>query len=330
MASPNPNLSNTNASDIAKAEGSDQYLRVCTLLVSSVSGTALDLSQLRIKFAVKRSESMTPNTADIRVYNLEEQTAIRIRKEFTKVTLNAGYAGNNGVIFQGNIKQVILGRESATDTYIDIIAGDGDLAYNFAVVVQTLAAGATQMNQVNAAADAMKDKGVTKGHIGELPTQQLPRGKVMFGNARNYMRAVSQTTNNSWSIQDEKITFIGTKAYLPGERVVLTSVTGMVGTPEQTNEGINVKCLLNPKIKVGGRIVIDNKSIQQLKINLNITDPKQIAKSIPAPLTADGTYFVLVVEYLGDTRGIEWYCNLICLNIDVTTSPRNAVQVGAG
>lgn len=305
----------------------EQYGRTCKLIVFGANLDGLDLSELRIKFSVKRSDTMTPNVADIRVYNLEEKTALRIRKEFTKVVLQAGYEGNFGVIFQGNIKQVILGRESATDTFIDIVAGDGDRAYNFAIVNTTLAAGSTQSDQVTAAAQSMSEKGVTEGHIGEMPPEKLPRGKVMYGNARNYLRDVAQTANKSWSIQDEKITFVSQKSYLPGERVVLTSKTGMIGTPNQTNEGVNVKCLLNPMLKIGGRIQIDNASIARYKINLSV--PNSPA-NIPAPLTADGVYYVLVVEHTGDTRGVDWYSTLVCLNIDVTTNPINSVQVGYG
>jgi hypothetical protein len=302
-----------------------QYLRTCQLFVSGNNLNGLDLSALRIKFSVKRSDTMTPNVADIRVYNLDEKTALQIRKEFTRVTLQAGYEGNFGVIFQGNIKQVIIGRESATDTFIDIVAGDGDRAYNFAIINATLAKGSTQTDQINAAATAMGPKGVTAGHLGEQSTQQLPRGKVMYGNARGYLRDVAQNSQSSWSIQDEKITFVKKKSYLPGERVVLTSKTGMIGTPQQTNEGVNVKCLLNPNIKIASRVQIDNASIARFKINLSIPNS---AANIPAPLTADGVYYVLVVEHTGDTRGIEWYSNLICLNIDVTTNPINSVQVG--
>lgn len=304
-----------------------QFLRTCQLIVFGRDGDGLDLSELRIKFSVKRSDTMTPNVADIRVYNLEEQTALRIRKEFTRVILQAGYEGNFGVIFQGNIKQVILGRESATDTFIDIVAGDGDRAYNFAIVNATLAKGSTQADQVAAAVTAMTPKGVTAGHLGTLPANQLPRGKSMYGNARNYLRDAAQTTQHSWSIQDEKVTFVAKKAYLPGERVILTSKTGMIGTPQQTNEGVNVKCLLNPNLRIASRVQIDNASIQRFKINLSVPNS---AANIPAPLTADGVYYVLVVEHTGDTRGIEWYSNLICLNIDVTTNPINSVQVGYG
>lgn len=307
-------------------DGSQQYGRVCTLIVFGTDDDGLDLSELRIKFAVKRSNTMTPNTADIRVYNLEIETAKRIRKEFSRVILQAGYEGNFGVIFQGNIKQVILGRENSTDTFIDIIAGDGDRAYNFAVVNATLAAGATQLEQVNAAINAMVPKGVTKGYVQLGSTEKLPRGKVMYGNSINYLRNVAQSTDQDWSIQDEKVQFVGLTTYLPGERVILTSKTGLIGTPQQTNEGVNMKCLLNPLLRVAGRVEIDNDSVQDLKINLDIPNS---AANIPAPKTADGVYYILVVEHLGDTRGLEWYSNLITLNVDVTTNPINSVQIGA-
>lgn len=283
----------------------------------------LDLSELRIKFVIKRSDTMTPNTADIRVYNVEASTAIRIQKEFTKVVFQAGYEGNYGVIFQGNIKQVIIGRESATDNFIDIVAGDGDRAYNFAIVNTTLAAGSSQLDQVNAAVAPMGSKGVTAGHIGDMPSERLPRGKVMYGNSKNYLRDVAQSTNKSWSIQDEKVTFVSNTSYLPGERVILNSLTGMIGTPQQTNEGVNVKCLLNPLIRIGGRVEINNRDIQRFKINL---DAPNSPSSIPAPLTNDGVYYVLVVEHQGDTRGVDWYTTLVCLNMDISTNPINSVQ----
>lgn len=308
-------------------DGAQQFGRAFSLIVFGTDLNGLDLSELRCKFVVKRSDTMTPNVADIRVYNVEEKTALRIRNEFKRVILQAGYEGNYGVIFQGNIKQVIIGRESATDTFIDIVAGDGDRAYNFAVVNATVAAGGTQADQVQAAIGSMGDKGVTAGHLGEFPGEQLPRGKVMYGNARNYLRDAAQTTDKVWSIQDEKVTFVSKKSYLPGERVVLTSKTGMIGTPQQTNEGVNVKALLNPMLKIGGRVQLDNASIERLKINLTVPNS---AANIPAPLTADGVYYLLVVEHQGDTRGVEWYSSMVCLNVDVTSNPINSVQTNYG
>lgn len=301
----------------------EQFGRVFKLLVSDAKGESLDLSNLRVKFAIKKSSAETPNVADIRVYNVDLEFAQLIKKQFTKVIMQAGYVANFGVIFSGNVKQIIIGRESATDTYVDIIAGDGDQAYNFAIVNTTLAKGSSQADHLNAATAAMTTQGTTAGFTSALPTTKLPRGKVMFGTARDHIRTIADSSGCSWSIQDEQIEFVKQTTYLPGTAVVLTSKTGIVGTPQQTNQGVNLKCLLNPKIKSGRRIQIDNKSIEQLKINFAV--PGSPA-NLPAPLTADGVYYVLVVEHSGDTRGVEWYSNLITLNVSVTSNPLNSVS----
>lgn len=306
------------------AESGQQYIRKCTLLVSNAQGQALDLSQLRIKFSVKQSSAETPNAADIRVYNLSSVTAQLIRSEFVKVVLQAGYDGNFGVIFQGNIKQVIIGRENATDTFIDIIAGDGDLAYNFAIVNRTLAAGCSQNDQIDACAESMTPLGTTAGgNAGVVAAQKLPRGKVLFGSTRSYLRDSAETSNYYWSIQNEQIVFVPKTSYLPGEAVVITSGTGMIGLPNQTNEGVNVKCLINPKIRISGRVQLDNSTIILLPVSLTLTPGS--STNTAAPLPSNGVYFILAIQHQGDTRGLEWYSSLICLYIDSSTVFTNSV-----
>jgi len=305
-------------------DSTQQFIRAFTLLVSDRQGNGLDLSEFRVKFQIKQSSAETPNAADIRVYNLATDTAIFIRSQATQVVVQAGYEGNKGVIFKGNIKQVIIGRESATDTFIDIIAGDGDLAYNFAVVNTTIAKGNTQQDQIDACAKVTAPLGVTAGGNTKVSaTPRLPRGKVMFGNARNYLRDTAKTTNNQWSIQDGKIVFVPNRSYLRGEAVDINAQTGMIGTPQQTNEGVNVKCLINPLIQISGRIKLDNKTIERIKIDLTLKPGN--ATNTAAPLPSNGVYFVLAKEHTGDTRGVEWYTKLICLYIDSSTVFVNSV-----
>lgn len=335
-------MSSVGIPSLDTVDGSQQFLRTISLVVFDNNLNGIDLSKLRIKFSVKRSDTQTPNIADIRIYNLSQDQANSLFSTLAPKTidtttgltvnrghviLQAGYVGNYGVIFQGNIKQIIIGRESATDTFVDLNCGDGDNAYNFAIVNTTLAKGSTAMDQLNAASASMKSYGVTLGNTGVMPPTQLPRGKVLFGNSRDCMRRISQSTNQSWSIQNQKITFIPKKSFLPGQIIELTSATGMIGTPQQTNTGVNVKCLLNPLIQMGGRIKINNASIQRYKLNLAVP---LSAENTPAPLNADGVYYVFVAEYTGDTRGIEWYTTLSCLTVDITTNSLNSVQPGYG
>lgn len=327
------------------ADETQQYLRHITLVVygtdlSENGQNGIDLSNLRIKASIKKSDTMTPNVADIRVYNVSQETALSmllnlspvqngvLQKDAGKVILQGGYDNNFGVIFKGNIKQIILGRESATDTFVDIVAGDGERAYNYAVVNATIAAGATQDDQLKAVTTSTTPQGVTLGYVGNKGTSaKLPRGKVMFGNAKNYLRDIAKNTDQTWSIQDEQLDLVPVGGYVKGTQVILTSKTGLVGTPQQTTQGVNIKCLLNPFIKVNGLVNIDEASVADYKINLGT--PNSPA-NIPPPLTQDGSYFVMIIEYQLDTRGVEWYCNLTCIAQDITTNPINSVETTYG
>ncbi|MCT9071194.1 phage protein [Cupriavidus gilardii] len=299
-----------------------QFGRKVSLIIGQDSGDAIDLSELRFRFDVRRGDLQTPNSARIRVYNVSKQTAQRIEREFTRVVLQAGYPGNYGIIFDGTVKQVRRGRESQTDTYLDITAADGDSAYNFAVVNTTLAAGSTAADHVAAACTAMNPYGVSQGYLPELPKNPLPRGKVMFGMAREFMRWTARTCQTVWSIQDGKVVMVPETSYMPGEIPVITSETGMVGLPEQTQNGITIKMLLNPSVKIGRLIQIDNASVQRYEYSLNVGQQAQNERiEEQAKLQDDGYYYVMIAEHHGDTRGNEYYTDVICLAADVTVLP---------
>ena len=131
-----------------------------------------------------------------------------------------------------------------------------------------------------------------------------------------------QTMGATWSIQNGKVNVIPLTGYLPGEPVVLTSQNGLIGRPEQTQEGIKVKCLINPKITPGNLVKIDQASINQIES----TDPGVMVAYNQwsgiqnfASIAADGLYRVYVAEFTGDTRGQDWYADLICLKLDPVT-----------
>ena len=310
-----------------------QYGRKAELIVGSFEASrgALDLSALRFRFGISRGDMQTPNSADIRVYNVAPDTINAIEKEFTRVIIQAGYEGNFGIIFDGLIKQVRRGRESATDTYIDITAADGDSAYNYSISAFSLAAGATVNDQVSAIIGEMALNGVVGGYIPDLPGNPLPRGKAVYGMSRDELRKLAFNASSTWSIQDGKLNFTPLTAYQPGEIPVITAVTGMIGLPEQTQNGIRIKCLLNPGIKVGQAIKLDNESIQRYRYSLGVTDQntnEQVA--LQSNINNDGLYYVMIAAHSGDTRGQEWFTDIICLAIDATITPLFAPKYPVG
>lgn len=297
-----------------------QYIRKASLIVGPDSGDALDLSELRFSFAVRRGDNETPNSADIRVFNISPKASQTIQKEFTRVVLQAGYEGNFGVIFDGQIKQVRRGRASQTDTYLDITAADGDRAYNYSVMAVSLAAGSSgKLNQVQEVLKALAAYGVYQGYLPDLDNSNLPRGKVMFGMTRDELRTMAKNALTNWSIQNGKLQMVPESAYLPGEVPVITSETGLVGLPEQMQNGIGLKVLLNPSIKIGQAIKIDNESLQKYRFSLALGSnlSNELVKS-QNKVNNDGLYYVMVADHYGDTRGNDWYSELTCLAIDAT------------
>jgi hypothetical protein len=301
------------------------------LLLTSQSN-ALDLSNLRFKFTTEANDVETPNTAIIRVYNAKEATIKLAVQEYYGVIINAGYQGNVGTIFQGTIKQFVRGKERNTDSFLEIRAADSDLAYNFGIINKTLPAGSTNVQHLQNLVDALSQ---AQSSIQQSAQAQqitldpnaisflsstggiLPRGKVLFGMARDYLRDLADTNNCRWSIQKGVLTLIPLTGYLPGQAVQINSATGMLGMPEATDQGVKVKCLLNSKIRVGGLIQLNNQDITQTTIKEQFfpgyTDFNLIAT---VPSTAKGFYRVVVIEYQGDTRGDEWYANLTCVSVN--------------
>lgn len=288
----------------------DQFIRKASLVLGNDS-QGIDLSKLHFSFRIKQADVEHPQSASIRIYNLSRDTAQRIKTdEYIRVILQAGYEeGGYGVIFDGEIVQARIGRENAVDTYYDILAAEGYSASQ-AVMNATLAAG-TSIN------DSAKAAAVASGYPLEAyqfdPKAILPRGQVLYGMARDVLHNTVATSGHTYFFDRGRIVIVPLQGFKPGKAVVLNSNTGMIGWPEQTQEGIRVRCLLNPLLELGGRFKIDNASIQRAQVP---TDYKFV-NTIPS-LNNDGTYRILLMEHQGDTRGNLWYTDIVGLSIDQT------------
>jgi hypothetical protein len=308
---------------------SEQYLRNLSVVVATESGAGKEFSDFRCKFHVARGDYQTPNSCDLRIYNLSTATQNLIAgKEFTQISIKAGYPGNFGLIFQGSIKQFRKGRLDQKDSYVDITAADGDEAYHYATISATVPAGTKPGSIAELIFNAMKVHGITKGYQPAFPQNGCIRGKVLYGMARDVARDFAWAQNCKWSIQDGQLTFIPFTSYVPGEVPVISPTTGLIGVPEQTQAGLNVRVLLNPNMKVGQTIKLDSTAINQLRFGLDIASQKTngpLATSA-GKVNADGLYYVMVANHVGDSRGTEWYTDMTCLAVDATV-PLDAAAI---
>lgn len=325
----------------------NQWLRRIELLLSTQDHSKfIDLSQFHIKFSVGAEDLETPNTCEIRLYNLAKETAAYVLTEFNTVTLNAGYIGGSfGSIFQGTIKQVKFGRENATDTYVDIYASDGDVVYLNGTVVDNIPKGKTLAETVQKVAGGMQQSAaeinaaaVNISSQADMSTivvdsQHFPqiRGQVLFGMGKSVMRNLANTLEATWSIQNGRITLLNRTAYTNDPPVDINVATGLIGLPEQTDEGIKVQSLLNPLIRIGGRINLNNKEIvQTMQQNPNAapiqynqrTGFQYMAALANSP---GGFYRAYAISHEGDTRGNPWYTHLTCLAVSASAPQSSSV-----
>lgn len=291
------------------------------------TSAALNFADFRVTFSIRRGDLQTPNSADLRIYNVADATANRVMKEFTRVVIQAGYEGNFGLIFDGTIKQARRGRLDGKDSYIDVTAADGDEAYNFSTMALSLAAGVPPKDQVQEFLKFMPGS-IVRGYVPELSTNGPVRGRVYYGMVRDELNDFAQQTDCLWSIQDGKLTLIPQTAYIPGEPVLLSPATGLVGVPEQTQNGIQMRVLLNPSIKIGQLVKLDS-TINPFRFGLDVGSQASSSNlELSIKTNADGLYYVMTADHTGDTRGNEWYTDLTCLAVDATV-PTSAAPRGA-
>ena len=302
-----------------------QWLRACTLSLSGSSNISISgggPNDLRIEAAIAASTVITPNPSRFRITNPNPSTIASFKgKEFQQITWEAGYVGNTGVIFQGDVKQSVYAHsDNVVDSYIDIFCYEHGNAHQMSHVNKTLSAGWKPQDKLQLALDAMKPFGITGlGLVNvDLTQPARPRGRAIVGMARDIIREVALSAGALPSMSRGKLNIINHDQPLQSDGpVVLNSQTGQIGFAHQTEGGVVVRCLINPAIWVHTQVQIDQSSVIEAEknnnplggeastTNFNLSNTGQIA--------ADGLYRVLFLEIEADTRGQPWYMTLTCL-----------------
>jgi len=287
-----------------------RFIRKFRVQVIDGNNIALDVSDLRCTFRIEKiGAKQTSNYGDISIYNLAADTQADIVKFGMRVVVEAGYQdGEYGKIFDGNIFQPLWDRENVVDNVLTLHCFDGETELNRNFITMTVQASHDQRTDVLHIMDNARNK-FAKGQITEeIDTTKMPRGKVFFGCPKKYFREISNANNSQWSFVDREL-IIGNLTNIPqSEALVISPETGLVGTPQQTQDGVEFRSLLNPSIKIQYpplQVKIDNSAIRQQKIMLG---------QLQTRLDQDGFYYVASVIHSGDTRGDDWFTDVVGFN----------------
>lgn len=281
-----------------------QFIREATVIIGK-GGQGVAITDLRISFQVKKTAAKEPNTATIRIYNLNPDRIESIKNEYEEVLLSAGYRGNVRLLFRGNIQRSSRFREG-TDIITEVVCGDGDEAYRNSYMNVTLAKGTTTRDVISRAVQSMD--GVEEGTV-QINGPARVRGKVISGPTRDVLSRESATHAATWSIQNGVVEIVKADEMLPNTAILLSAETGLLVAPEITDKGVNAACLLNPEIHVGGAVKMDSENFiygSGVGRITKGTKKKPAGVVQAAKLSADGIYKVVTVEHTGDTHSGTW------------------------
>jgi hypothetical protein len=235
---------------------------------------AIEISTpLTLEFDVTRNTSSSLNSATFRVYNLNETNRSLIFQNRTsikdasgnrkRIQLQAGYnslsnivnkEGDLATIFTGDLLEAYSYRQGPdVITYINALDG-GFGAYN-STISTTVEKGSTFKDVITRLTSSLK--GVETGVIGETPgeykTPNPLNGNSFYLLTKDYRDEVF--------IDLEKVNKLNENEYIKsqgGKVPLISSETGLLGTPLRQGTDLVVETLFDPRINVGQLVEIQS------------------------------------------------------------------------
>lgn len=266
-------------------------------------------NNLRFTFRIEKEFCHTPNYSEITVYNMRWDDALAVIDEGMHIQLYAGYEdGPFGLIFDGKVFQPMFDRENVVDFKYTFHCLDGLSYIMNNLISRTFDKDYTQADIV---AEMLADSStqIPQGYISEyLSQKKLARGKVVFGDVKEYLKEITEDNNTVGTMYDGKFHVYSYLDPITTPPYIIGPYPGsLIGVPQQIPMGVAFKCLLNPDIKIipPMKVKLDTKLIIQML---------QRQGELITPLDRGGTYRVFKVVHIGDTRGNDWYTEIIGVN----------------
>ncbi|HFQ6840865.1 hypothetical protein I5N18_24980 [Serratia marcescens] len=340
---------------------SQNWMRHFELQLFDQQGNGVSLSDFKVLFDIQKMPATVFNgfVGNFKIYNLSPDTQNKIMgKEFSRIRVIAGYDGiapdadadqvskvrsvdaaqsgqrdgqNFGLIFNGDIRFTITGKDNVTDSWILLQCIDSWEGHLGAITKTTVAAGWTYADLFDQGMKSYAPFGISAGSVPDMPPTVFPRGKVIFKTTSALMYDIAGQCKANWWFENNQVHILPESKYL-NEAIMLNANTGLIDRPQQTmGNGINARCLINPNIKLGGLIRIDQAAVYRASLanddiamaggrlsetedngNLSVSTGRG-DRIPPSSINMDGDYIVYSIDYHGDTRGNAWYMDLMCI-----------------
>ncbi len=213
---------------------------------------------ITIRFNVQRMPMMGDCCATIEIYNLQPKTRANIFLDYfdfnniQKVTLEAGYQdGKFDLIYKGRIVTCRT-RQEHTETITTIEAQSG--MYVLDSYISSSVKEGEYTSEI--AKEALSKVTELEKSFIQPEAIQIPRPVALIGNE---MSVLQTYTKGKAFIDNEKVISIDENTCIDGDVRVIDDETGLIGVPEREQVTLKVRCMFEPRIKVGQGLEIASK-----------------------------------------------------------------------
>lgn len=282
--------------------------------VAQVSFAGVDLNpvtDLRIQFSIEKNDGIQFNSATIIIYNLPENTRNVLAKPhplnesmvdpIITVFLKAGYVGEDVQIIGGDlmfatneragpdwitILELRSGFNVASKSEIDLTIADKTPART--VAGRLLAPLRIDVSYTNAAEEALKNQKVAAYSTSALSFRAAHEFLDRYG--------------LEFTIEEDGqgVVYVGGRSRDPDSgktaENTISPQSGLVGTPQVTSTGVNVRSLLRPRMRLLQKFFVESETISST------------LRGGGAQLTNE--YHIIRITHIGDTRGDDWHTEI--------------------
>ncbi len=258
---------------------------------------------LQITFSIDQTPSSHRAYGEITIYGLNRESRQQILERFTEVSLVAGYRDSYSNIFTGEIENVAIGR-SGPDTFVKLFCQTSVKRWASVFVNRRFDANTPQIDIIRFVAESFGLPVDVVGDFSDLP--RALKGKTVSRDAKYWLNEAAGLYNFRWLIQaDGRVTI--TKLDAPRPDAVTysyTPATGLIGSPEITQQGVNIEVLLNPLIRPNDLYTVDSET-GDLSFNGVYYQRMKFPKT-----NGESTNSVLSIRHEGDFYGDTWQTSL--------------------
>ncbi len=220
---------------------------------------------LTLEFEVVRNTFASANTGRFTIYNLGEDTRRRVYHDrydmltYRQIILQAGYESQNNTplatIFQGNVRSAYSYRRKENSTTV-LDCWDGGYAIVNGQISESIAPTLSASDVIKRLIQAMPN--VSAGTV-NVPDVKNTRGYSFFGNIWDIIRR--SAGNNTAFIDSEKVNVVTQGTYVTpvGGIPLVTSATGLLGTPRKLGALLEVDMIFEPRISVNQIVQLESE-----------------------------------------------------------------------